>query len=200
MRGAASSVGRRARPGGCPYPAPVDSAGFLRIVLDPLRLGILGRATEGPVDVDAVARAHGVAPKTVLIAVGKLRAAGLLDDESRLVPERLRVFAAELSRPSPASADITDEAWNADEEKVLRAFFSGSRLLSIPAARGKKRIILEHLAQEFEVGTRYSEREVNEVLLRFHDDYAALRRYMIEEDLMSRADGEYWRSGGRVEG
>lgn len=149
---------------------------------------------------DAVAGAHGVTPKTVLTAIGRLRTAGLLDDESRLVIAKLREFAAELDRPEPASADITDEAWDADEERVLRAFFSGSRLLSIPAARGKKRVILEHLAQEFEVGTRYTEREVNEVLLRFHDDYAALRRYMIEEDLMSRADGEYWRSGGRVEG
>jgi hypothetical protein len=94
---------------------------------------------------------------------------------------------------------ITGEAWTADEAKVLRTFFSGSRLLSIPASQGKKRVILDHLAQEFEVGKKYSEREVNTVLLRFHGDYAALRRYLVEEDLMSREDGLYWRSGGRVE-
>jgi hypothetical protein len=60
-------------------------------------------------------------------------------------------------------------------------------------------VILERLAQEFEVGLRYSEKEVNSLLQTFHPDYAALRRFMVDEGFLSRADGSYWRSGGRVE-
>ena len=54
------------------------------------------------------------------------------------------------------------------------------------------------LAQEFEVGMRYSERQVNAILRRFHDDVAALRRYLVDEEFLSRESGRYWRSGGTV--
>ena len=58
---------------------------------------------------------------------------------------------------------------------------------------------LTRLALEFEPGMRYPEREVNQILRRFHPDYAALRRYLVDEGLLSRGEGEYWRSGGPVE-
>ena len=86
-----------------------------------------------------------------------------------------------------------------EEEAVLRTYFRGGRLSEIPARRAKRRIVLTRLALEFEPGVRYSEREVNEVLMRFHPDHASLRRYLIDEDLLSRDRGEYWRSGGPVE-
>jgi hypothetical protein len=53
------------------------------------------------------------------------------------------------------------------------------------------------LAGEFEPGLRYDEREVSFRLQMFHEDYAALRRYLVDEGLLTRADGVYWRSGGR---
>ena len=46
---------------------------------------------------------------------------------------------------------------------------------------------------------RYSESEVNQVLRVVHDDYAALRRYLVDEGFLSRDQGEYWRSGGTVD-
>ena len=59
--------------------------------------------------------------------------------------------------------------------------------------------MLERLALEFEPGIRYPEREVNAALRRFHDDVAALRRYLVDEGYLSREGGRYWRTGGRVE-
>ena len=38
--------------------------------------------------------------------------------------------------------------------------------------------------------------EVNEILARFHPDYAALRRYLVENGFMTRENSVYWRSGG----
>ena len=172
---------------------------FLRTALDPLRLAILGRAAEGLVDVDGIAASLGVDRRRVLGEVGRLRSAGLLDDEDRLDRELLRSLAGSLDRPPPVDGDVLDGAWDDDEAKVLRAFFSGNRLTSIPAAASKKRIVLEHLAQEFEIGMKYEERLVNDILGAYHDDYAALRRYMVEEGILSREAGVYWRSGGRVE-
>jgi hypothetical protein len=86
-----------------------------------------------------------------------------------------------------------------EEEQVLRSYFRGGRLREIPARHSKRQIVLSRLSLEFEVGDRYSEREVNETLKRFHHDYVSLRRYLVDEGFLSREHGEYWRSGGPVE-
>lgn len=82
---------------------------------------------------------------------------------------------------------------------VLSRYFDGDRLNVMPRAGRKRRIVLEHLATWFEPGVRYSEIEANRVLRPAHDDVAMLRRYLVDEALLSRDQGEYWRSGGPVE-
>lgn len=37
------------------------------------------------------------------------------------------------------------------------------------------------------------------MLRAFHDDHAALRRYLVESELLSREANVYWRSGGPVD-
>lgn len=82
------------------------------------------------------------------------------------------------------------------DERVLSVFLRGSTLVAIPARRGKRRVVLDRLAQCFEPGSRYPEREVNDILRTFHPDVAALRRYLVDEGFLDRADGLYWRAGG----
>ena len=82
---------------------------------------------------------------------------------------------------------------------MLRTFFRDGRLTEIPAKESKHRLVLERIALEFEPGVRYDEKTVNVVVGRFHNDHAAIRRYLVDEGLLSREGGEYWRSGGRVE-
>jgi hypothetical protein len=60
-------------------------------------------------------------------------------------------------------------------------------------------LLLDSIAQSFEPGRRYSEAEVNAILRTLHDDHAALRRYLVDEDFLSREDGRYWRTGGTVD-
>ena len=69
----------------------------------------------------------------------------------------------------------------------------------MPAKRSRRLVVLDRVAGAFEPGRRYPEHEVNVLLRAFYDDYAALRRYLVDEGLMSREDGQYWRSGGTVE-
>ena len=81
----------------------------------------------------------------------------------------------------------------------MRPFVRGGRLASLPARRGKRRVLLDFLAGQFEPGRQYPEAEVNRVLRRFHDDYASLRRYLVDEEFLDRRDGMYWRAGGTFE-
>ena len=83
------------------------------------------------------------------------------------------------------------------EDKVLRNFLDrDGRLHTIPTKRAKLVVVLDHLAQNFEPGRSYSEAEVNQLLNRFHPDHAALRRYLVDEQFLTREGGRYWRSGG----
>ncbi len=86
-----------------------------------------------------------------------------------------------------------------DEEAVLRTFFRNGRLTEIPTKRTKRRIVLERIALEFEPGRRYDEKEVNVVIGRFFNDYASVRRSLVDERFLDRDHGVYWRSGGRVD-
>lgn len=87
----------------------------------------------------------------------------------------------------------------ADRDRVLGTFLDADgRIAPMPARRMKRLVVLDHVARAFEVGRRYPEREVDVVLKGFHDDHAALRRYLVEEGFLSREAGVYWRSGGTV--
>lgn len=177
----------------------VDPTDYLRLALDPVRLAVLGAATVGPVDAEALSESLDADIRTVLRAIARLRDAGLLTDGLTLD----RTALAEIGRTMPdveaAATELVAGPWSDDERELLRRFFQGSRLVEIPTSRSKRRVVLERLAQEFEPGVRYSERDVSRRLQLFHPDYAALRRYLVDDGLMSRADGSYWRSGGRFD-
>jgi hypothetical protein len=81
-------------------------------------------------------------------------------------------------------------------DPIVRRFVRAGRLTVIPARRAKRRLVLDWLAQEFEPGRVYPEATVNKMLSRFHPDFAALRRYLVDEGFMERRQGFYWRAGG----
>lgn len=85
------------------------------------------------------------------------------------------------------------------EDAVFTAFMKDGRITAMPAKRSKRLVLLDYVAGLFDVGVRYTELEVNSRLRPVFDDYVALRRYLVDEGFLARADGEYWRSGGTVE-
>ncbi len=175
----------------------INPTDYLRLALDPVRLAVLGTAAVAPVDAAALASALGIETKDVLLAIVRLQETGLLDGGRRLSVETLQRLGSELPTRDGADARVTDGPWDDEEATVLRRFFDGTRLIQIPAQRAKRLIVLERLAQEFEPGLRYGEREVSFTLQLWYHDYAALRRYLVDEGFLTRADGVYWRTGGR---
>ena len=82
------------------------------------------------------------------------------------------------------------------DPRVLEAFVDiAGRLVSIPVQRKKRLAILRWLVEDFQPGRLYPEAEVNRIITRRHADYAALRRYLVDEELMQRRRGAYWRTG-----
>jgi hypothetical protein len=81
----------------------------------------------------------------------------------------------------------------------LRGFVRDGRIAAIPVKQAKRLLLLDAVAQAFEPGVRYSEAVVSGFLATVHDDYAALRRYLVDGEFLSRDHGEYWRTAGTVD-
>jgi hypothetical protein len=176
----------------------IDAHDYLRLAVEPVRLAVLGSAVGGPVDATALADHLRVPTREVQAAIGRLREAGLLTTDGSIDRRTLRAIAMTLPRDPAIDPELIADGWSQDEATVLSRFFSGRRLTEIPTSRAKRRVVLDRLVQEFEPGLRYREKEVNFTLQMFHADYAALRRYLVDEGFLTRADGVYWRTGGRI--
>jgi hypothetical protein len=90
--------------------------------------------------------------------------------------------------PTPVD-DYPDE----EERKMLKNWFNGDQLVIIPEGNKRLEVLLKWLATYFEVGREYSEKEVNTIIKRHHDDTATLRRSLIDYGFMQRDHGIYWR-------
>jgi hypothetical protein len=151
---------------------------------------------EAPTTAHAATRT-GLREKDVLRSLTRLEAVGLVSRKGhhwQAHPEVLRDVVA----AAPAPQMVDHGADDPEAAAVLRTFMPQGRLEQIPVARNKRLVVLDHICRVFEPGERYSEREVSVLLEAFHSDYAALRRYLVDEGFLTREAGTYWRSGGTV--
>ena len=149
--------------------------------------------------IEEVAAASGLPLKDVALAARRLSRAGLVHREGHALSLRTEQFggaARAAAEAAPAPAPLSDDP---AEDAVLSSFVRDGRLVSIPTQHSKRRVVLEHLVRVFDVGVRYPERQVNALLAVWHPDVAALRRYLVDEGLLTREAGVYWRSGGWVD-
>ncbi len=176
----------------------LDAVRIVGLLADPARRAVVAALVLGRSDLDAVRDATGLGTREVVPALVRLTDAGLVvDDGGGRWSLREEAFRAAAAAAAPEPVDEHADSPEA-VARVLRAFVRDGRLVDIPAALGKRRVVLDHLAQEFEPGRRYPERMVNLILGRWHADTAALRRYLVDEGFLDRHAGEYWRIGGTV--
>ncbi len=93
--------------------------------------------------------------------------------------------------------ESNDEKASDFDRQVVKKYSSpDGRLMEIPTQEERLMAILRHIVQVFEPGRHYTEKQVNQALTRFHEDYASLRRYLVDRQLISReaTGASYWRS------
>jgi hypothetical protein len=174
---------------------PPTAAALVGALADTDRRRAFAAVQLGARTLDDVAAASGLAVDRAAKALGKLADAGaVVDDGGLCVPDSVFQQAARVALARPASDEHADLP--ADTRRVISAFVVDGRLTQIPAVRAKRMVVLDWLAQDFEPGRRYTEPAVNLIIGRRHPDTAALRRYLVDEGLLDREAGEYWRSGG----
>ncbi|MGW8249700.1 MAG: DUF2087 domain-containing protein [Anaerolineales bacterium] len=174
---------------------------FFKALADANRLKILGLLAREPYSVEQLAALLDLRPSTVSHHLSRLAEAGLVSARTEsyynvyhLEPGVLEGMAQRLLAQDtlPSLADDVDTG--SYERKVVNDYsLPDGRLKTIPAQRKKLEAVLHHIARDFEPGVRYSEKQVNEILHRYHEDTATLRRELVGYGLLGRRSGEYWR-------
>ena len=107
----------------------------------------------------------------------------------------VRARMAETGEGYAASrAALEREAYDAartEQERLVARLFTDGRIERVPARRKVRAAVLLEVVSRFEPGRDYAEREVNEVLLGVHEDFAYLRRELVNYHYLQREDGRY---------
>jgi hypothetical protein len=170
---------------------------FLKAMSDADRLRIIGLLTQRPASRADIVTKLNLPLRDVVDHLAFLEFVGVVSqkddiyelDESKLSTLAQDNFAKE--RPSYVPAPELD----AQSKKVLKAYLNADGSIRQIPAQPKLQVILNYLIQAFAPNTNYTEKEVNQILRRFHEDTAGLRRDLVDAKMLDRiSDGSrYWR-------
>lgn len=174
---------------------------FFKTFIDLNRLRIAALLSQESLPVEEIASRVNLLPRDLPRHLAQLDKLGLLIEENGCYRldvkafERLSQEALAGRRPEAAAQSNDPDASDFDRKVVKNYSYPDGRLKELPMQQKKLLAVLRHVVQSFEPGTRYSEKQVNETLSRYHEDFASLRRALIDHQLIKREAGgqAYWR-------
>ena len=176
---------------------------FFKALADANRLKIVGLLAQQPYSVEQLAAILHLRSSTVSHHLSKLAEVGLVSAKAesyynvyQLEEEKLQQTRLLFSQQDLAAV-VEDVDLDAYDRKVVEDYsLPDGKLKTIPSQRKKLEAVLRYVANSFELETLYSEKQVNEILSRFHEDTARLRRELVGCGFMDREDGggAYWRT------
>ena len=171
---------------------------LLKLLADETRLRIINILAEGDSYVELIATKLELTPATVCYHLKKMEAAGMVNCSRAQFYIIYSLNGDIFDRPLRdllITGDKTVDKEEAYEREVISTFFKYGRLTRLPAQRKKQEIVLREISKDFEVGRTYEEREVNEIIHKYHEDHCTIRREMIACGLMKREHETYWKVG-----
>jgi hypothetical protein len=176
--------------------------GFFKALADANRLKIVGLLAQQPYSVEQLAALLPLGVSTVSHHLSRLSKAGLVTARAEgycnvysLQTETLGAMARRLLSKEDLPALAEDVDLDSFDRKVLETFSKpDGSFKAFPAQEKKYLVLLRHVVQAFKPGARYSEKQVNQILRRFHEDTARLRRDLVDYHFMARegGGGKYW--------
>lgn len=175
---------------------------FFKAIADANRLKIIAILAKEELSVEALAEMLGVNSSTVSHHLSRLAKVGLVSARAegyysvyRLELKALSDLSQRLLAVETLPAIASDVDVDAYDRKILNTYLNAEgKLTQFPVQRKKEEAIIRHIAKSFEMGQRYTEKEMNERLSVFSDDTARLRRDLIAFGFMERegGGGSYW--------
>lgn len=174
---------------------------FFKTLVDTDRLQIAGLLARQPLSAEQLAAQLDLKPAALARHLEKLIEAGLVQFEMKAKTVRYKLhlatarqLAARLTPRSPAPV-VSEEVADFDRQVLTHYLSADGAIKELPAQDKKLLALLRYVAEHIEQGQRFTEKEINVRLIRFHTDVAALRRYLVDYGLMRRTvtGSEYWR-------
>ena len=177
---------------------------FFKALADANRLKLVGLLAQAELTVEQMAEMLDLHASTVSHHLSRLAKAGLVSARAegyysvyRLETGALEDMAKRLLAKETLPSVASEVDLDAYDRKVLKTFLTQEgRIKDFPSQQKKLEVILRYVLEAFEVGKHYSEKEVNQILARFSEDTAGLRRDLVDFKLMRRegGGGDYWRT------
>ncbi|TQR40543.1 metalloregulator ArsR/SmtB family transcription factor [Paenibacillus popilliae] len=171
---------------------------YHKALADPTRVKMLILLAEGERNGQMLAEKLSVTPATITHHAAKLREASLINErrEKNTIYFSLNDYFLKnnataainlIYRGAYGGIGMLNEEQKRLRDSVIRNFFSKEgKLKNIPSQLKKKLIILEHMVTNLEVGRSYSEKEINEFIKAYHEDFATIRREFIMHQFLFR--------------
>lgn len=171
-------------------------AATFRALSHPARLSLLRLCWTDALSGEHLARLMNLAPATISHHLSQLTEAGLMtvrqDGHHRYFKANTTALNLNVSALVKGEVNVPT-VQDPYEERVLRSFIKGGKLVQIPAQRKKKDVVLHYLVTLFELGRQYPEPQVNAMLGEYHPDFFTLRRELVGLGVLARENGLYWR-------
>lgn len=178
--------------------------GLFKVLGDPTRLRIVGLLAQRPHTVENIAAALRIGTSTASHHLARLTDADLIRARAEgyynvysLRTEVLTDLSRRLLQAATTVRPAGGEAADAFDRKVLDTFTDeDGRITAFPAQEKKFLVLVRYVLAAFEHGVRYPEKRVNQILKRYNDDTARLRRALVDHGFMRRegGGGKYWRT------
>jgi biotin operon repressor len=173
--------------------------GFFKALADESRLKIIGLLAHEPRSVDELAAMLELSGPTVSHHLARLQAAGLVEARAQqyysvysLRTDTLHGMAKDILSSEKLSEVAVDVDQDAYAKKVMANYVVDGKIKQIPSQLKKLKVIIRWLSKRFEPGRNYTEKQVNEILKQHNEDYATLRRELVEMHYLDRKNGVYW--------
>ncbi|MCL5276090.1 MAG: metalloregulator ArsR/SmtB family transcription factor [Chloroflexi bacterium] len=173
--------------------------GFFKALADESRLKIIGLLAQEPRSVDELAAMLKLSSPTVSHHLSYLQHEGLVEARAQqyysvysLRIDTLHSMARDILSNEKLAEVAVDVDQDAYAKKVMASYMVNGKLKQIPTQLKKLEVIIRWLSKKFEPDRTYTEKQVNEILKQYHEDYATLRRELVDMHYLDRKNGLYW--------
>jgi hypothetical protein len=179
--------------------------GYHKALADATRIRMMILLASGELNGLVLAEKLGVSPATITHHATKLREASLIRERRDKNTIFFSVDHYFLKSNSAAALELiythsdekgSDESMEDSSQRlkqsVIKNFFTADgKLKHLPAQLKKKLIVLEQLVSQLDKNRTYTEKEINEFIKQYHDDFATIRREFIMHQFMYRDNEVY---------
>ena len=173
---------------------------FFQVFSNESRLKLIGHLAGGEKSVGELADLLDLKEPTVSHHLAELKGIGLVSARAegtmriyRLETKALETISKDIFA-QPNLAALVKPSELTEEERILRTWVKDGRIVDIPAQEKKKQILIRWVARQIDPARRWTEREFSDWLSQFNEDYAFLRRYLVDNHYMARENDIYWRT------